>query len=119
MLMHLYRELVSGAQIHSVRHRIRQLILRIRKYKHLIHSFVKFCTCVHRRVNPTLTSVGSNVAIWKEHFLLRRKVKGSIEVGDSLRGASRGMEDSRDIGKLTPGVAGDAKFGSRRIFVAG
>src|SRR6266567_5455442 len=56
-------------------HLIKQLISRIRKYKHYIHSFVKICTCVHRCTNPTFTSVGSNVAIWKEHFLPRRKMK--------------------------------------------
>lgn len=111
-------ELVSDIWIHLMRHRIRQLFLRIRKYKHLIHSFVNFCTCIHRRTNPNLSSVGSNVANWKEHFLPRRKMKDSVEVGDSLRGASRGMQDSREAGRLIPGAAGDAKFGGRWSFVA-
>lgn len=45
-------------------------------------------------------------------------MKGSIEVGDSLGGASRRMKDSREIGRLIPGVAGDAKFGGMWSFVA-
>jgi hypothetical protein len=43
----------------------------------------------------------------------------SIEVGDSLRGASRGMQDSKEVEKLIPGGTGDAKFGGRWSFVAG
>ncbi len=42
-----------------------------------------------------------------------------MEAGDSLRGASRGMQDSREIGEFIPGAAGDAKFGGRWSFVAG
>jgi hypothetical protein len=58
------------------------VIYEIRRYKHIIHSFVKFCTCVHRRRNPTFTSVGNEVANQKEHFLPSRKMKGSTDLGD-------------------------------------
>jgi hypothetical protein len=36
-------------------------------------------------------------------FLATQEDEGSIEVGDSLGGASRWMQDSREIGKLIPG----------------
>jgi len=42
-----------------------------------------------------------------------------MKVGDSLRGASRGMQDSKEVGTLIPGAAGDAKFGGKWSFVAG
>ena len=119
LLMHSTHELVSEIRTDRMRDRIRQLFSRIRKYKHLIHSSVKFCTCIHRRANPTLSSVGSNVANWKEHFLPRRKMKVRWKSEISLRGASRGMQDSRETGRLIPGAAGDAKFGCRWSFVAG
>jgi hypothetical protein len=52
-------------------------------------------------------------------FPATQEDEDSIEVGDSLRGASRGMQDSREVGTPIPGTAGDAKFGGSRSFVAG
>jgi len=52
-------------------------------------------------------------------FPATQEDEDSIEAGDSLCGASRGIEDSREIGTPVPGATGDAKFSGMWSFVAG
>jgi len=52
-------------------------------------------------------------------FPATQEDEDSIEAGDSLHGASRGIEDSREIGTPVPGATGDAKFSGMWSFVAG
>jgi hypothetical protein len=43
--------------------------------------------------------------------------EGSIDSENMLRGASRGVEVSKEVERLILGMAGDAKFGENQVFV--
>jgi hypothetical protein len=58
------------------------------------------------------------IQIGSEHFLPRRKMKGSIEFGKIACGASCGSEDSRDIGRLILRTAGRCKVRSSKGIVS-
>jgi hypothetical protein len=67
---------------------------------------------------PNLESAYSRSAD-RFRFPATQEDEDSIEAGDSLCGASRGIEDSREIGTPVPGATGDAKFSGMWSFVAG